>query len=52
MKKDGEIWPGPLIRVRPFVKPDRLLVENAIQAATAKHNRFLKELGQPLLPGL
>ncbi len=26
-------------------------IENAIQTATAKHNEFLKELGQPLLPG-
>jgi type I restriction enzyme M protein len=25
-------------------------IENAIQTATAKHNEFLKELGQPLLP--
>jgi len=26
-------------------------IENAIQTATAKHNEFLRELGQPLLPG-
>jgi len=26
-------------------------IEAAIQTATAKHNEFLKELGQPLLPG-
>ncbi len=26
-------------------------IEKAIQTATAKHNQFLKELGQPLLPG-
>jgi len=25
-------------------------IEKAIQAATAKHNEFLKELGKPLLP--
>ena len=25
-------------------------IEAAVQIATAKHNRFLKELGKPLLP--
>jgi len=25
-------------------------IESAVQAATEKHNRFLKELGLPLLP--